>query len=407
MNKDQAKDKPAEDVIDAEFEPVDEAAPKNPPTPSPVGWPLLWTLFVIAIIFGGVFGTIGGKLLSTTAPTLPEANTEEIDNISKQLDAVKQQLQQLQTQITAQNKDSAKNKVALQQAISANSASITALQDTGLSQQQTAASTQQLQDLIVRIEALESRPEALPLANAEIDIQALLQPLQQQLEALKQRIEAANKTPQANAELETRLQALEMAANSPSNEFDLEQVLARLENIESINRQNDTDAIATLALAELKLAAQGSDPFPVEYAAAKLQFMQHDGLQKLAPIAATGAPTRQQLQLSLQSLIPDLLRAANRADDKASLSQKTGSAIRSLVSIRRTDGKGSALEIKLATAEKLLASGDLASAIKEIDDLKTNQTEASLTWVRAAQNRLRLEQVISDLLTQHSNEADQ
>ncbi len=401
MSKDQPdKDHTADEVIDAEFEPVNEQVLSGGQRTSPYAGPLLWGLFVLAIVLGGILGIIGGRVLFP-APMLQTTDLDtEIAELKQELSKTRNQLHEL----SAQAKNAKENTAQ----ITANTRAIADIQDKLQKAASLAPDQQQFEEALSRIELLENRPAATISDTGELDINAITEPLQQQISALQAKLEtAADLAPEAKnliLDLENRLQALEASSEDDISAKELAALNLRIDALQNNRQQTGKSASATLALADLKLAAQGSDPFPVEYAAVRLQFADHEGIKKLAPMAATGVATRQQLKASLSAMIPDILRAASRPDDGAPLTKKAGSAMRSLITIRRTDGKGSELEIQLAEAEKQMAAGNLGAAISQISAIKNGHTQASKNWLQQARARQNLEQVLAGILSQHSDE---
>lgn len=119
-------------------------------------------------------------------------------------------------------------------------------------------------------------------------------------------------------------------------------------------------------------------------------------LEKLAPIADTGAPTLSQLQASLPST--EIARAAE-AEQAGALAADTGwwqrmtHRLAEIVTVRPVgeDVTGDGPLERLARAEAALKKGDLAKTAGEIGGLTGAPARQAATWLAQAQARLTLD----------------
>jgi len=386
-----------EDVIDAEFEPVEETDTASKQPRQRPAWPLVWGLFIVAILAGGLLGIIGGKIF--TAP-IAQINDQQlagkVDIIAKQIEQISQKLQQTETTL-ANNQTSTGT---LQTELTAMAEQLVSLQSETPEPKEQVITVEQIDDVLSRLQKLENRPLPIAGSEGEIDITPLLQPLEQRLNQLENKPDSVTDT----SDILDRLQTLEQQETTQTEAVNLGTILNRLTKLEAGIINNDQSAAKKLVLADLKLAAQGSEPFPVQYAAMDLQYAGNSKLQQLSSIAATGAPTRLQLAEQFQSLIPEILRKSTQPADDASLGAKASASLRGLVSVRRTDGKGSELEVTLNQVQSALANDNIDAAISQMQTLSGAAAKASENWLGQAMKRQKLEQVVDGLLKSQAME---
>ncbi|MCF6292857.1 MAG: hypothetical protein L3J04_05625 [Robiginitomaculum sp.] len=399
MTKKQSKTpNPSEDVIDAEFEPVEEnhSEPKQPRQRP--AWPLVWSLFIVAVLAGGLLGIIGGKIFSAPIAQINDQQlASKVETLTKQIEQISQKLQQIES-ASLQNQTSTET---LQTQVKGLTEQLVAIRSEITEPQEAAITTEQIDDVLSRLQKLENRPLPIATNDGEIDLAPLLQPFEQRLNQLENKPQNTVDT----TNIFERLQALEQQETTQTKTVNLDTILNRLDSLETGIINNDQSAAKKLVLADLKLAAQGSEPFPVQYAAMDLQYAGNSELQQLSKIAATGAPTRLQLTEQFQSLIPEILLQAAKPADDAGLGAKAAASLRGLVVVRRTDGKGSDLEITLNQAQSALANDDLTTAINKMQTLNGAPAKAGENWLQQAVKRQKLEQVVSALLKQQAMES--
>ncbi|VAW00118.1 hypothetical protein MNBD_ALPHA06-419 [hydrothermal vent metagenome] len=386
-----------EDVIDAEFEPIDEIKDKKPPRKR-AAWPLVWSLFLFSILLGGALGAglalIGMQKFSPKPSTDLSAITAQLETMQSQIKSRNQQISLFEQQIA----DLADRPVA-----------------TNPDSAQMSLATEQLEQ---RLDALEARPILVSDATGEqtsVDLAPLLARITQLENSPAPVVDLSNyakfsdlpeTSPETSTALEARIVALE---NAPiitgTSQIDAEQLGTLEQRITALETRKDpssTKARQAMALADLKLSAQGETPFAVAFAKARLQFTNSPALDQLSTIAGTGAPTVASLSQQLTEIIPLILSQANKPAKDASLATKAGAAMRSLVSVRRTDGKGEGLQAQLSIAERKMQTGDLAGAMQVLAQLDGTAAQVAAPWLQAAQNRQQINQSLLRLEQQQA-----
>jgi len=213
-----------------------------------------------------------------------------------------------------------------------------------------------MQQLALRVAALEAKPTP-PLPD--------LSAIEQQLGALKGTI----------AELNEKIAALDKAERE----------------------QPATDPKITamaLALLQIRDAVETGRPFEAEYRA--LVALAHDHPEiaaAAAPLdtpATSGVASRATLAARLHELAPQIATA--KPPPKSSWKSQIVARLRSLVTIRRIEGADQTpAEGAVGTAERKLASGDLAGAVAALDGLSGPSQAAAQPWLQMAKARLAVE----------------
>jgi len=224
--------------------------------------------------------------------------------------------------------------------------------------------TAALEHLSQRVAALETKP-APDLPALQHRIAALeakpppdLSPLQQQLGALDQKVAALGK------------QVAELPAADPAG------------------------ATLALVLLQIRDAVEIGRPFDAEYQALLALTRDHPEIASVAaPLAApaqNGVASRAVLTERLRELAPQIATA--KPPPKSTWKSQIVARLRSLVTIRRTDGdEQTPAEKAVTTAQRALAAGDLAAAVAALDALSGPGKTAAEPWLRMAKARLSVE----------------
>ncbi|WP_227286967.1 hypothetical protein [Boseongicola sp. H5] len=230
-----------------------------------------------------------------------------------------------------------------------------------------ADATATIRDLTDRIAALEARPvltgegtiDDAAMAAAMADLQASL--AEQQATNLAMAEQVAN----AAAEAEARIAAAE----------------------ERAERRVGT-ATAQAALSQLRIAVAAGNPFSDALAdvAANADL---DVPDRLAVIAETGVPTLEELQASFPAVARAALPVALRETAGDSTADRVGAFLRGQVGGRSLEPReGDDPDARLSRAEAAVASGDLATALREIGELPEAARDQMAIWISDAQTRL-------------------
>ena len=164
-------------------------------------------------------------------------------------------------------------------------------------------------------------------------------------------------------------------------------------------RQSAGSALA-LAASQLRNAVARSAPYAAELAI--LQRLAAEdrrvaaALVPLASEAETGVPSRAVLFARLPAAVA-AAAAANGPEAEGGWVDRMSNWLRSLVRVRRIDGKGDGTDALLARAELAAGRGDLAAAVQELSGLRGESAQAAAPWLAAAQSRLETENALAEL----------
>jgi hypothetical protein len=225
---------------------------------------------------------------------------------------------------------------------------------------QAAQSAAAVQLLGQRLAALESKPPPD------------LGPIQQQLAAVAK---ANAELTKANAELATTVAALQKAAQSQP-------------------AADPNKAALALALLQIREAVEVARPFDAEYRALVALARDHPEIaaaaKPLAEPAASGVASRAALVDRLRQSAPEIATA--KPPPKPGWKSQIVARLRSLVTIRRLDGDArNPAEAAVATAQRDMATGDLAGAVEALSALSGPSRDAAEPWLRIARQRLAVE----------------
>lgn len=243
-------------------------------------------------------------------------------------------------------------------------------------------------------------------------------------------VEAASaQTPSNLASLEQRLAAMEAIANMPLGETasaggDVSQrvfaMQASLQNMQSqlaqipsssqiagltaeVQRMQETlpaieassrnaaeAARAAFAVAAAAEASRSSGPFEQSYASLQALLPNDPNVVALAPLARTGAPTRNELRDRFADIETDIIRAARSAQSGAGFWGRLQAALAQWIVIRRA-GEGDTPAGVVERASQRLAADDLAAAISELSRLSGPARQVAEPWLRDARRRLEID----------------
>ncbi len=233
-----------------------------------------------------------------------------------------------------------------------------------------------------------SRLETRPIANTASPPAAAVSP------------DRGSESAAATRTLEDQIEKL-AANNSATSDR-----IAKLEtNIKTAIATNSAHRARLIALASLRIAAEGAAPFTAELAAAQAlagdDAAMKDALASLADRAKTGLRTTATLAERFdRSVAPAILRSP-QDDANASWWQQMRSRIERLVVIRRIGPGGppprDAAEAAVTKAGVALRAGDLAAAVGALNVLPPNAARAAAPWVVLAKQRLTTETTLAML----------
>jgi hypothetical protein len=215
---------------------------------------------------------------------------------------------------------------------------------------------------------------------------AAVQQLSQRLAALEAR--PAPPPPDLSA-IERQLGALGKTTEGLSGK------VAALDKAERDQPATDPKITAmALALLQIHDAVEIGRPFEAEYRAlVALAYGRAEIAAAAAPLdgpAASGVASRATLAARLHELAPQIATA--KPPPKATWKSQIVARLRSLVTIRRTEGADQTpAEGAVGAAERALTSGDLAGAVTALDGLSGPSQTAAQPWLQMAKARLAVE----------------
>lgn len=245
-----------------------------------------------------------------------------------------------------------------------------------------------------QVSALDARTEGLARAD-----DASLTALREEVDQLTQQVEAVT----ANAPdpaAPQRITALDERISTLSGE--LETLSGTVEQLRAQNADQVAQAKAAalaVALANLRRAVEGGDPFKPELDALRRLSATPIEAEVLAAAAEDGVQTLRQLQESFPRFARKALEAAGASGDDSIIGQIVDSA-RSVVNVRplgEIEGDGPAAVI--ARIENRLKAGDLPSAIEQTDDLSGKAAVQLLPWVQEAKTRIEADREMDAIET--------
>jgi hypothetical protein len=276
-----------------------------------------------------------------------------------------------------------------------------------------------------RMTALTARLAALEKESKEKDASALsvkdleaeraafgkrLSQLIQNMETLEKDMEsvrrvAENAVPAADSkktgatlrQLSQRLSAMESTSAAVSG------ITKRIDALEKAGREGNRTAQAiVLAVGQLRMALEGSGSFAEELKALETMARKDpritESLAALRPFAAKGIPTL----VVLHERFAEVAKNTARADKElkgGGWFQETVNRVTSLVTVRRTDDRApvDSTDAALDVAEKKLAAGDLAGAVKAAENLKGAAAEPVAAWLKDARARVEADKIMAKL----------
>lgn len=247
-----------------------------------------------------------------------------------------------------------------------------------------------------------------------------------ELDGLRQEVQALKQRPAGDPALAERLQALEQAqAAGPSGQ--VEQRLAALEDqikqtrtateatagtqTEVLQRLGDAEAklndpgpeqevARAVAAAALKAAIDRGGPFEPELATYANVAADDPAAAQLRAFAASGVPSRAELQRDFPSAADAMLEAVRQPDPNQGLAARLFSSAASVVKVRQVGQvEGTSPEAVVARIETALRNGDLATAEREWDALPEPAKAAGGQFKQKLDARLQVENLVGGTLT--------
>ena len=318
----------------------------------------------------------------------------------------------------------------------------------GRSLKEVRAQLEGLRPLAGRLDALAQRLQALEERGVKgdagdgADLSALRgeqQALAAKLTALEERLDALSATPPAGAEntaadgpggqppaalvqslrdlrraheadttsLMQRIDALSAALEAAKSNGDLlardvAELRRRLDDVAAQARRTGSGsrgAALLIAAGQLADLARRGQPFVRELRVLGELGADAALLEKIGPLAPTGAETRERLLAEVPALADEVVRAARLPREKGWLGE-TLKRVGRQISFRKTgEVAGNDAEAIAARAEAAARRGDLRAALREMEALPEGRArEAAAGWIKRARARLLLDDAVNALI---------
>jgi hypothetical protein len=184
----------------------------------------------------------------------------------------------------------------------------------------------------------------------------------------------------------------------PPPDDELARLRERIATLESQGARSTEAATAALAAAALTDAAQGSRPFPAEFAALRRTAPDLPELAVLARLAETGAPSRGALAVSFEDVAARAASRSRKPPQDAGLGARLAYAAGKVVTIRQVeDVTGDSPDALLAAAELALRDGDVTGALARLDRLPPKGRAAIAAWREGAEHRAAIDREVAAL----------
>ncbi|QBY02394.1 hypothetical protein E2K80_17945 [Rhodophyticola sp. CCM32] len=261
-----------------------------------------------------------------------------------------------------------------------------------------------------RADGIEARLAALP-ETPEID----LSPLQGQLDGITARIDdmsarittlEARPVLTGEGNLDDQAIAAAMADLRAANTAMADQITAaaaeaeaRIAAAEARAEARADSAMAQSALSQLRIALAAGNPFaqPLADLAGATALEVPD---RLSAIAETGAPTLEELQADFPAVARAALPVALRETAGDGTTNRVGAFLRGQIGGRSLEPReGDDPDAVLSRAEAALATGDLTTALDELQNLPEAARDQMAIWITDTQTRLDATQALEGLAT--------
>ena len=173
---------------------------------------------------------------------------------------------------------------------------------------------------------------------------------------------------------------------------------ARVDRLQADQQRAARASGEALAAAALSEASQSSGRFDDQLAGLDQLLPDTTDLRALRALAGTGAPTRQVLAMEFAGVADRVAVAAHAPQAGASLVARLVHALTSVFTVRRVDRlTGDGPDAVLARAQRSVDSGDLETALKQLDRLPPTATNALAGWRGQADRRIEIDRRVADI----------
>ncbi len=172
------------------------------------------------------------------------------------------------------------------------------------------------------------------------------------------------------------------------------QQVAQLQaDTDTIRKQSESAALAAraaFAVAAAAEAARASGPFEQAYATLETILPGDPNIVALAPLARSGAPSRQELKDQFSGMEDSIVRAARISAAGAGFWGRMQAFLAQFVTVRRT-GEGDTPTGMVERASSRLQSDDVAGAVAELSRLTGPAAQVAGPWIQRARARLEID----------------
>ena len=231
--------------------------------------------------------------------------------------------------------------------------------------------------------------------------------LRNDVQALDARVTALQKSP-PSPDLAAQLGSIEMrladAERTLSQAADRDALAVLQDRLARVERGSPGEmlksAAATLARANLARAAQASGSFKPEWEALRAIAPDDPAVGGLQGYTDLNVPARNALLASFPEAARASLAADQQANADGNLASRWWARLRGLISVRRVgDVQGDTNEEHLARAQADADRGDLSGAVREGQAVTGPAATALDPWLKNAQARLAIDNVVLDMNT--------
>lgn len=202
-------------------------------------------------------------------------------------------------------------------------------------------------------------------------------------------------------DVEQRLNQIPPSAEIAQLVAEVQRVQQELPAVAAESRTAAEAARAAFAVAAAAEASRSSGPFEQSFASLQALLPEDPNVVALAPLARTGAPTRNELRARFDEIDSGILRAAREAQAGAGFWGRIQAALAQWIIVRR-QGQGDTPDGVVERAQQRLAADDLAGAIQELNRLSGPAKQVATPWLADAQRRLEIDTRLAAIRTELS-----
>ena len=358
--------------------PKPEPRPPRPAPPAGNGW----TRIALAGAVGGVVAVVFVLLLQATG-LLPAPGGTAVSQAIERAEAVTGTVAALERRVTAVEAMTA-DLPSIRSAVEGLASRVAALEsDVG-----SRAPRAEVEALAGEVAAVGDRLDSAPPAASQGDLAAL--------DARLDRLEAMPLATPGDADATGAV-----AGRLGAAETDLAALAERIDALEARLAEGGAangETARAVALASLRRAATGGQPFAAELDMAAAMGLAGEQVAALRAFAAAGVPTGDQLAERFPPVADAILAATSGTDPEAGLLDRLAGGMRGLVSIRpagpRPGDDPPAVVSRMAAA---VERGDLAAALDERQGLPAAGQDASAEWAARAGDRVALDRLVAEI----------